>query len=216
MHVLPQLWFRNTWSWTESAPSPVLATRNPRAASRRCHAELGVYYLHVDDAPPRTLFCDNDSNPLKLWNDADAPWLLEGRLSRARRATARERAVNPNAEGTKAAIWYRPAGAGGPTAVLRLRFAAPRMPSAGSRDAFEEFDASFAERIREADEFYAQLQQGIDERGRAQRAAPGLRRHDLEQTVLLLRRAAMAATAIRPSRRRRRSAATAAIAIGCI
>ena len=57
---------------------------------------------------------------------------------------------------------------------------------------FDGFDEIFAQRIREADEFYADLQADIADADARAGPAPGAGRHDLEQAVLLLRRAALA------------------------
>ena len=66
-------------------------------------------------------------------------------------------------------------------ATIRLRLSQRNVADAKP---FADFDAIFAQRIAEADEFYAELQHGIDRRRRAPRAAAGVRRHDLEQAVL--------------------------------
>ena len=74
-----------------------------------------------------------------------------------------------------------------PIGRLRLRLLTQARAACSS-----EFDEIVACRRREADEFYADLQHDIDRPRRARRAAPGVRRHDLEQAVLLLRRAGVA------------------------
>ncbi|MGC2461110.1 MAG: hypothetical protein WA446_09095 [Steroidobacteraceae bacterium] len=161
IHILPQLWFRNTWSWTENAPKPSLKLESPDLIEAR-HPELGIYRLQWDDAPTAQLFCDNDSNQARLWNDTTRRGYWKDAFHE-RVVNGREDAVNPRAEGTKAAIWYQRQVPAGGRVQLRLRLC--RRPAVsgdrGPVDAFENFDATFAARIREADQFYEHLQQGM-------------------------------------------------------
>ncbi|MFI4867821.1 MAG: glucosidase [Steroidobacterales bacterium] len=161
LHLLPQLWFRNTWSWADNAPRPSLKHDTAGIIAAR-HAELGTYRLHWDDVRAAALFCDNDSNPVRLWNDATRRGYWKDAFHE-RVVNAREEAVNPQAEGTKAAVWSRrqvPA-AGRVRLRLRLRRQDAAPADAGAA-AFEDFDATFAERIREADQFYGHLQRHMD------------------------------------------------------
>jgi len=64
IHLLPQLWFRNTWSWKNGVSKPQLRICGPRTIEAR-HAALGTYYLHADGEPQDLLFCDNESNPVR-------------------------------------------------------------------------------------------------------------------------------------------------------
>jgi hypothetical protein len=105
IHILPQLWYRNTWSWAVNAPKPGLKLESPGIIEAR-HPDLGTYRLHWDDAPDAQLFCDNDSNPTRLWNDASCRGYWKDAF-RKRVVHGCEDAVNPSAEGTKAALWYR-------------------------------------------------------------------------------------------------------------
>ncbi|HEV2438366.1 MAG TPA: glucosidase [Verrucomicrobiae bacterium] len=171
IHLLPQLWFRNTWSWDDSA-RPSL-TRTERAAVLARHAMLGDYVLHCD-GQAEILFCENETNFQKLFGftisgschfkDAFHEYLVHGNHS----------AVNPGSEGTKAGVLYQLTVSAGDSQQIRLRLARSSparqdqpAPSGESRltsaatDSFADFDASFAQRLREADEFYADLQQDI-------------------------------------------------------
>src|SRR3954452_5618923 len=60
LHLLPQIWFRNTWSWTTISTKPVLRAKSPSAIDLR-HLNLGIYTLHFESAH-RTLFCQNETN----------------------------------------------------------------------------------------------------------------------------------------------------------
>src|SRR5271168_1778355 len=59
LQVLPQLWFRNTWSWNNSARPAITLTNHEVVVAR--HEKLGAYNLYAE-GKPEILFCDNDSN----------------------------------------------------------------------------------------------------------------------------------------------------------
>jgi hypothetical protein len=153
LHLLPQLWFRNTWSWKPGAAKPALTAVNGRAIVAE-HPELGEYRLYCDD-DPQLLFCDNETNVRRLYGqegasghfkDAFHDYLIRGDKA----------AVNARKAGTKAGAHFeRSVPAHGTTRVrLRLCRGTVAKPFAG-------FDETFEQRRREADEFYAGLQQGI-------------------------------------------------------
>jgi len=152
IHLLSQLWFRNTWSWNNSARPNLTCTG--RAAILARHAELGDYILHCD-GQPEILFCDNDTNVCRLYGqnkvvghfkDAFHEYLIQGNRS----------AINSNLEGTKTGARYKLTVDTGKSAQIRLR-----LTNATLASPFADFDAIFDRRRREADEFYADLQRGI-------------------------------------------------------
>jgi hypothetical protein len=160
IHLLPQVWFRNTWSWTADSRKPRLAGTGPRTVEVR-HPDLDAFTLYAE-ANPTLLFCDNETNVARLYGsigvkayykDAFHDYVVRGdRL-----------AVNPERTGTKAAAHYvLKVPAHGSTCV-RLRLAADSQA-----DPFRRFDSSMAQRQAEADAFFADLQVGIaDEDARA-------------------------------------------------
>jgi hypothetical protein len=146
LHVLPTLWFRNTWSWTIGAEKPSL-----RAAGGRIlidHPELGRGVLVADGAPD-LLFCENESNARRLWNVDGPSFPKDGINDHVVHGAA---TVNPEKEGTKAALWHRLTVAPGATAEIRLRVS--DRPDA---DLGPAFDVVLAQREDEADEFFASL-----------------------------------------------------------
>ncbi len=163
LHVLPTLWFRNTWSWGRTGEGygrkPAITPAEPASLVAE-HAGLGRYVLAAapapapGSAPPAFLFTDNETNVERLFGGANAvPHVKDGFHEHL--VAARAGAVNthPHATGTKAAAHYRLEVPAGGSVVLRLRLSAedevPRQP-------FDEwFDRTFAQRIAEADEFYA-------------------------------------------------------------
>ena len=158
IHVLPTLWFRNTWSWGRSGegywakPSIRTATGGPGITA--VHESLGEYRLAADtgpDADPRWLFTENETNAQRLFGAANStPWVKDAFHEAV--VHGRMEAVNPAAEGTRAAAWYRVRVPAGESRVLRLRlFAAAEATPEPFGPGFER---EFAARIREADAFY--------------------------------------------------------------
>ncbi|MGH8248873.1 MAG: MGH1-like glycoside hydrolase domain-containing protein, partial [Gammaproteobacteria bacterium] len=65
IHLLPQLWFRNTWSWKSGAAKPELTATDGGAIAAK-HPELGSCQLHCEGRP-ELLFCDNETNVRRLY-----------------------------------------------------------------------------------------------------------------------------------------------------
>ena len=155
LHVLPQLTFRNTWSWQGGSQRPTLQMAEQHAIQAD-HPELGRYFLYADGEPTGALFCDNESNAALLWGDnSRSGYWKDGINDRVVKGVAD--AVNPKQQGTRAALWYQTVVPAQGSVSFRLRL----TPHAAVR-AFADFDQIFSQRLREADEFYASLQHGID------------------------------------------------------
>ncbi len=155
IHLLPQLWFRNTWCWSGSKDKPTLCVGNDGAIAAQ-HPELGSRYLYADGGPS-LLFCDNETNARRLFGvDGTAGYFKDGFHEYV--VAGNHAAVNPAQAGTKAAAHYTlTVPAGGATRVrLRLSDAPLTKP-------FSDFDARIDERRREADAFYADLQADISD-----------------------------------------------------
>jgi hypothetical protein len=157
VHVLPTVWFRNTWSWTGASDRPTLvelgqAPAGTSAVQLSC-AEYGSRWLYADGAPS-LLFTENATNVERLYGQpANGAFFKDGINDRV--VEGRLDAVNPAQEGTKAAAHYPLHVPAGGSLQLRLRLT-NRMPGELSPSGpFGEFDATFSERRREADEFYA-------------------------------------------------------------
>jgi hypothetical protein len=154
LQVLPQLWFRNTWSWHAGANKPSLRMAQ-HLAVQADHPELGTWYLHCDGDPITTLFTENESNGPALWSDVSRPGYYKDAFHECV-VNGNAAAVNPAKEGTKAAVWHRLQIEAGGSAQVRVRLS-QRMASSP----FLAFDRTFAQRIKEADSFYAKLQKGV-------------------------------------------------------
>jgi len=162
LHLLPTLWFRNTWLWDPHQLRPRL--RREESAIAVEHDELGSYRLTLDGVPP-LLFTENESNAQALWGlDNAQPWVKDSFHDHVIRG--RQDVVNPAQHGTKACAWYRFDLAPGQTEVVRLRLTRQIEPSRLVQYAGEDFDGLFAERIAEADEFYSFAPETLSEDGR--------------------------------------------------
>jgi hypothetical protein len=148
------------------------------------HRGLSTFYLHAE-GEPALLFCDNDTNAQRLYGFNGARGHFKDAIPRYVVA-GDAAAVNPAQTGTKCAAHYAhtiPAGG-----TVRLRLAAALLA-----DPFGAFDSTLVRRRREADEFYAELQAGIDDPDGAASSAAGAGGHGLGQAVLSLQRVAVAA-----------------------
>ncbi|MFL6603520.1 MAG: MGH1-like glycoside hydrolase domain-containing protein [Steroidobacteraceae bacterium] len=155
IHLLPQLWFRNTWSWKPNRRKPTLRLQGPSTIQAE-HSKLGTFFLYANGSPTEFLFCDNESNASRLWNDSSRSGFWKDAFHE-RVIDGRADAVSPDQSGTKAAVWYSMRVRAGGRAQVELR-----LTKRASEAPFADFDALFAARVREADEFYAHIQQGID------------------------------------------------------
>ena len=163
IHVLPQVWFRNTWSWETDAEKPELRVEAGQVVCE--HFKLGRLFLQADE-DPEWLCCENETNRLKLWGQSEPGHYKDAFHGHV--VDGREEAVNPERRGTKAAAHYTRTLPAGGTATIRLR-----LTSEPADAPFEGFDEVFDSRIEEADDFYAAIQQGIENPGarRLQRLA---------------------------------------------
>jgi len=181
LHVLPSVWFRNTWDWGREGdnypPRPMLRRTGPAEILAE-HATLGAYRLVANRGPdhklPRLLFTENASNLTRLFGVPNpAPYVKDAFHLRVIQGD--ETAVHPDERGTKAAAWYRLEIDAGMTTVLRLRLRAES--EAGNPSFGAAFDRTFDERIREADRFHGGLTPPAatdDERAVLRQARAGL------------------------------------------
>jgi hypothetical protein len=158
IHVLPTLWFRNTWSWAGGGSRPVMekAENGTGSVIHTHHTDplfqefLADYYLYCDgDAP--LLFTENETNNARLFGGTNAsPFVKDGINDYL--VNGRQEAVNPAQTGTKASPHYHLTVAAGGTEVIRLRLT--RAEPATEFAPFAGCDALFQARIQETDDFY--------------------------------------------------------------
>jgi hypothetical protein len=161
LQVLPTVWFRNTWSWVGGGVKPVLEGQQAKGVSviSAHHTDplfqelLADYNLYCEGEAP-LLFTENESNNAKLFGEQNAsPYVKDGINDFV--VNGKADAVNPANQGTKASPQYILNIGPGETKVVRLRLSRP-LPG-GPASAFKKFDELFAERLKEADEFYANI-----------------------------------------------------------
>jgi hypothetical protein len=153
LHVLPQLWFRNTWAWGYDDYRPHLAA-TPGGPVQISHRELGELACYADGAP-EWLFCDNNTNTERLFQKPSPEQFFKDGINNYV-VGQQQAAVNPARAGTKAAAHYQLTLASGASQQVRLR-----LGPAGVAEPFADFAAIMQQRQAEADEFYAEIQQDI-------------------------------------------------------
>jgi hypothetical protein len=149
LHLLPTLWFRNTWSWEKGAAKPTLRQIG-EAAIVASHEQLGDRTLYCDSRP-ELLFTENESNASRLWAQSNpSPYVKDAFHNYL--VSGKREAVNPAATGTKAAAYYRLEVPAGGSKSVRLRLTAKPIA-----DPFGTFDQIFAARLADANEFYDRI-----------------------------------------------------------
>ena len=153
IHVLPQIWFRNTWSWFDEGKKPSLEQVGQNILVH--HPKLGEHIVHFERAD-QIVFCDNETNLPKLYGvksphgyykDGFHEYVVNGNKA----------AVNTITRGTKAAGIHKRTVAPGGSEVIRLRLNAGQP----KEDPFADFDSIFALRKSEADAFYGEIQKKV-------------------------------------------------------
>jgi hypothetical protein len=158
IHVLPTLWFRNTWSWPHGGSRPVLRAIQV-AGGWAIHAHhtdpmyqesLPDYYLYGQEPVP-LLFTENETNNLRINGGQNAsPFVKDGINNFV--VHGQTDVVNPTSVGTKAAAHYQLTVGSGEVEILYLRLT--RASPAELDNPFEDFETIFQTRLQEADEFY--------------------------------------------------------------
>ncbi|RYY53899.1 MAG: glucosidase [Chitinophagaceae bacterium] len=152
LHLLPTLWFRNTWAWG-GGEKPVITQVDANTLHLQSVA-LGDYYCYTEDQVP-FLFTENETANDRLYGSPDnSPFTKDGINNFV--VNGQPGAVNPDATGTKVSPHYTLEVPGNGSVTVRLRLANKEVDSP-----FNGFDTTFSEQIKEADEFYAKLQEGV-------------------------------------------------------
>ena len=182
LHILPTIWFRNRWSWNPGRKRPALQAEKgtPGAVAIRAEEEhYGRRWL-ICEGSPELLFTENETNNQRLFGVPNrTPYVKDGINSYV--VNGSRDAVNLEQTGTKASALYRIRVEAGSSTTVRLRLtdqenlarvivasdpsnernlkslgAAAATSTAATEDCFgPAFDHVFAQRIAEADDFYA-------------------------------------------------------------
>ena len=175
LHILPTLWFRNTWSWSEGVAKPSLmladgvVKEGNVVAVEASDRELGKRFLYCEGTPA-LLFTENETNNERIFHTPNqSPYVKDGINDRI--VNGRTDAVNPAKKGTKAAAHYEVSVGAGASEVIRLRLT--NVAPDAQKDAYgaakgnlfgKHFDEVFQTRLREADEFYVPSLQNVSVR----------------------------------------------------
>ncbi len=162
LHLLPSLWFRNTWSWGRQGegywPKPRIR-RVGQTTLLAEHASLGKFRLEANGAE-ELLFTENETNVERLFDASNpSPYVKDAFHEYV--INGRKELVDPQEEGTKAAAYYHLDIGPGETAQIDLRLTGEDNPHPGNAGEV------FRQRQREADEFYGLwLSKGLTDAGR--------------------------------------------------
>lgn len=166
LHLLPTLWFRNTWEWGYESCYPALIGNLKEHKVQVLHDELADYFFFYEEGG-KPMFCDNETNHDTLYGeeklyryckDGINEYVINGKKS----------AINPKQVGTKMAVWYRKRVPPGEAFVVKIRIADEEL-----EDPFANASVYTNRRKKEADTFYADLQKyaNNDELKKVQRQA---------------------------------------------
>ncbi len=159
IHLLPTLWFRNTWAWTPGGEAPTLERMSAVDGTnsvRAVHRDLGDWMLICDDSS-ELLFCDNETNNTRLFGTANVTeyakdgvndYVVHGLTN----------AVNPASTGTKVSALHKLVVQPGASELVRLRLTSASARTRGEPAANAlgaDFDSVLEARRSEADDFYA-------------------------------------------------------------
>jgi len=156
LHLLPTIWFRNTWSWGRDPARPTLRKSSERshiAVITASNAAMGDYDLFCDSVDD-LFFTENETNAALLWGIPNSTRFVKDSIN-DRVVGGKIDIVNPAQTGTKAAAHYKFNIPPRETISIRLRLA--RGGSKTTTEAFADFDAIFKLRRAEADQFYTEL-----------------------------------------------------------
>lgn len=151
IHILPTLWFRNTWSWGKNVIRPTLqAVAGKQGVVKAAHPVLGERYFSCNGSAA-LLFTENETNTQRIFGVPNrSPFVKDGINNYV--VHEQKETVNPEQKGTKVAAHYRLNIKPGASETVRVRLSL-KEPS-GKGNAFADFDDIVGMRHKEADQFY--------------------------------------------------------------
>jgi len=152
LHVLPTIWFRNTWAWGYDDYRPQL-NGTSHGVVEIWHQQLGEYWFVCENSP-QLLFCDNETNFSRLYNDQNPTTFCKDGINDY--VVHGADTINKAQEGTKAAAHYVLNFEPGEKKIIRLRLCNNASAS------FNDFDSIIDSRKKEADIFYNELLESDD------------------------------------------------------
>ena len=153
LELLPQLWFRNTWSWGMDNYKPEMFL-DEHHIIKVTHRDLDNFYLYLS-GKQEVLFCENETNSRRLFNYGDPGVFKDGINDYIVNGDAK--AIHSRKRGTKAAARYTLSIPPGRSEVIQLRLANRYLTAP-----FQDVDRLFESRLEEANAFYHDIQKSID------------------------------------------------------
>ncbi len=166
LHIIPQLWFRNTWGWTDPRGRTPIIGEGPSAQGAICliaddanadhlknlpfDYELGKRYLYAQ-VGGQPLFTDNETNAQRLYGIPSTYLYSKDAFHRAI-VNGEHEALNPAKAGTKACLHYEYTIASGNSVVVQLRLTPQPL-----ENPLQDIDQVISQRHAEANEFYAAI-----------------------------------------------------------
>ncbi|CAN5407049.1 glucosidase [soil metagenome] len=159
LHILPTVWFRNDWSWSEKTEKPILEIEqiDPEklSAIRISKKDWGAYRL-ICEGSSQLLFCENETNYAKLYGGKNKSSFAKDGISDFI-VDRRHEAVNPQQHGTKAAAHYDLMIAPKSSETIYLRLSGANRNIKSHDNFIADCEAIFQIRVKESDEFYASI-----------------------------------------------------------
>lgn len=150
LHLVPQIWFRNTWAWGYDSYKPIL-----KSEVQKCifieHKDLGNYFLYYE-GQPGLLFCENETNLRKLYGVSNTSGYFKDGINDYL-VNSDGTAISNEKQGTKVGVQYKLSIAPGKSSSIHLR-----LSNQVANKPFEDFDKIFQNRKKEADTFYSKVQ----------------------------------------------------------
>jgi hypothetical protein len=154
--ILPTLWYRNTWSWgyEEFEKKPILSgiANSQIEVSHRLFDRMKLYCKDADEL----IFCENETNKMRVFGRENDEQFLKDGINEYIIA-GKKTAVNPNKIGTKASAKYQKKVKAGSLVTIELRFS----DKTNLKDPFADFEKTFEDRLKDADDFYEKVQKDI-------------------------------------------------------
>ncbi|WOC51646.1 glucosidase [Bergeyella porcorum] len=153
--ILPTLWFRNDWSWGYDVLKPKMSASHNGKININ-HEKVAMRHLYARHADTEVLFCENETNNKKLYGtESESDGFFKDGINDY--ITKGLDTINPNRKGTKAAFLVETEIEAGESQTFDFRLSPHDM-----ENAFYDFDYIFQLRKEEADAFYGELQEGVD------------------------------------------------------
>ncbi len=163
LHILPTVWFRNTWSWFDNAKKPLMketGTDAENLSSIQIKEEKRGTYRLLCEGSSQLLFTENETNYESLYgSENESEYTKDGIAEFV--INNKDGAVNPKQSGTKASAHYVLNLPAGGKEVVYLRLSGQESTNKKSFASHDEFikdcESVFEKRIKEADDFYAEI-----------------------------------------------------------